>query len=95
MDNLTILANRLVALGIAEGPNNYNSYSLNEDIRNWMSVHAFVASPKVMVVAMKAVRNISCEAWCSLMRSLMDEYHAKDIKLAITATCVEILEELE
>ena len=36
------LADKVVALGIAEGPNNYVAYSLNTAVRNWQSMDTFV-----------------------------------------------------
>lgn len=68
-------------------------YRFADDDTN-MYASEFVSDARVMAAAMELVRSVNAEAWCRLMRGLMDEYHTKDMVLAITATCVELLEEL-
>lgn len=107
MNNTAELAIKLVTLGV--GSERKGCYSpmgsgfLAEKLHHapaWfkkssMTAEQFVSDAKVMVAMLELVRNVDDEAWCRLMRQLMDEYYAKDIKLAITATCVELLEEVK
>lgn len=93
MKNIDKLANKLVALGVGEYVKDTSNWYLL-GTGPWISASQFISDPRVMAAMLELVRNAGCEAWCRLMRQLMDEYHAKDINLAITSTCVELIEEL-
>ncbi len=49
------LADKIVALGVGEGPNNYVAYSLNEALRNWQPPNYFVRDWRVAGALMEKV----------------------------------------
>ena len=49
------IADAVVLLGVADGPNNYNAYSLFSDVMDWMPIPVFIHDWRVAGALMEMI----------------------------------------